>query len=67
MATPAVELTAGERRVVACYDELAATLREHGDELPPYAKRNAIKALASLWQVANGAGARPGNIYDLGA
>jgi hypothetical protein len=39
----------------------------HRDELPPYAERNAIKALAALWQVANGAGRRPGDIYDLGA
>jgi hypothetical protein len=61
------ELAAGERRVIACYDELAATLREHGEDLPPYARRNAIKALAALWQVANGAGARPGQVYDLGA
>ena len=67
MATESVGLTAGEQRVIACYEELAATLREHGSELPPYAKRNAIKAVAALWQVANGAGAQPGQIYDLGA
>jgi hypothetical protein len=60
-------LSAGEQRLLACYDELAATLREHRDELPPYAERNAIKALAALWQVANGAGRRPGEVYDLGA
>jgi hypothetical protein len=61
------ELAAGERRVIACYDELAATLREHGEDLPPYARRNAIKALAALWQVANGAGLQPGHIYETGA
>jgi hypothetical protein len=67
MAVEAVELSSGERRVLACYEELAATLREHGDDLPPYAQRNAIKALAALWQVANGAGLQPGQLYDLGA
>jgi hypothetical protein len=67
MATTPVDLTPGEQRVVACYEDLAAALREHSEDLPPYAQRNAIKALAALWQVANGAGVRPGHIYDLGA
>jgi hypothetical protein len=62
-----VELTAGEQELVACYETLKAILLEHGEELPPYAERNAVKALAALWQVANGAGARPGQVYDLGA
>ena len=57
----------GEDRLVACYEELAAILREHGDELPPFAQRNAIKALAALWQVANGLDRDPGQVYDLGA
>jgi len=42
-------------------------LAEHGDELPPFVERNAIKALASLWQVANGLDTQPGQTYDLGA
>lgn len=67
MSTEENQLTVGERRLVDCYRELVATLRENGDELPPYAERNAIKAAAVLWQVANGAGARPGHIYDTGA
>ena len=42
-------------------------ITEHRDELPPYAERNAVKALAALWQVANGAGLQPGPIYETGA
>jgi hypothetical protein len=61
------EPTEGEQRLLDCYEQLAATLAEHRDELPPFAERNAIKALAALWQVANGLGHRPGHIYDLGA
>jgi hypothetical protein len=60
------DLTAAERELLACYDRLVATLREHGDELPPFAQRNAIKATAALWQVANGLGRRPGQLYDIG-
>jgi hypothetical protein len=67
MADEAVDLTSGERRLVACYEELAAALREDGGTMPPYAQRNAIKALAALWQVANGAGLAPGHLYDVGA
>lgn len=66
-AEPQPELTQGEERLVDCYEELVATLRENGEELPPYARRNAIKAAAVLWQVANGAGRQPGQIYDAGA
>ncbi|MGH2948807.1 MAG: hypothetical protein ACRDPC_21555 [Solirubrobacteraceae bacterium] len=57
----------GERELLELYDRLAAVLREHGEELPPFAERNAIKALAALWQVANGLGHDPGQLYDVGA
>ena len=57
----------GEQELLACYERLRAVLREHGDDLPPFAQRNAIKALAALWQVANGLGLQPGQIYDVGA
>lgn len=67
MSAETTDLTAGERRLIDCYEELVRTLRENGEELPPYAQRNAIKAAAVLWQVANGAGAGPGHIYDAGA
>ncbi|MGQ0669378.1 MAG: hypothetical protein ACT4PO_06860 [Actinomycetota bacterium] len=62
-----IELTEAEAAVMECYRSLAATLREHGDELPPFAKRNATKALAALWQVANGLDMDPGQVYELGA
>jgi hypothetical protein len=61
------ELTQGEQELLEPYERLLGVLRQHGDELPPYAQRNAIKALAALWQVANGAGAQPGQVYDVGA
>lgn len=62
-----VELSAPETALVQAYERLAATLRDHGDELPPFATRNATKALAALWQVANGLDMDPGQIYELGA
>ena len=57
----------GERSLVECYDDLRGILKERGEELPPFARRNAIKALAALWQVANGLDAEPGPIDELGA
>jgi hypothetical protein len=62
-----VELTAGEQALVDVYERLLATLRAHGDDLPPFAERNAVKATAALWQVVNGLGLQPGQIYDVGA
>ena len=61
------DLSDGEWRLVGCYETLMAILHELGEDLPPYAERNAIKAAAALWQVANGAGMQPGHIYDAGA
>ena len=60
------ELTQGEQRLIDCYDSLAAVLRDHRGELPPFAESNATKALAALWQVANGYDRDPGQVYDLG-
>ncbi|HXF57616.1 MAG TPA: hypothetical protein VNO34_08625 [Actinomycetota bacterium] len=62
-----VELTEGEAALVACYETLLSTLQDHGEELPPFARRNALKALAALWQVMNGLDMDPGHLYDLGA
>jgi hypothetical protein len=62
-----VELAPAEADLVACYGQLAATLRERGDELPPFARANATKALAALWQVANDLDVEPGQLYDVGA
>jgi hypothetical protein len=62
-----VELTQGESEVVEVYRKLEAALRDRGDELPPFARRNATKALAALWQVMNGLDMDPAQPYDLGA
>ena len=62
-----MEFSEGEQALLETYDRLHAILAEHGDELPPFAQRNAIKALAALWQVANGLGRDPGQLYDVGA
>jgi len=64
---PAFEISDGERELLDIYERLHAVLAEHGDELPPFAQRNGTKALAALWQVANGLGTQPGQVYDVGA
>ena len=61
------EMNEGERAVIEVYRSLSNVLEEHRDDLPPFAERNAIKALAALWQVANGLDQDPGQIYHLGA
>lgn len=61
------ELTAPQRELVTCYRTLESALREHGDAMAPFEKRNALKALAALWQVMNGLDMDPGQVYDLGA
>jgi hypothetical protein len=61
------EIGEGEQQLLETYERLRAILAEHGDDLPPFARRNAVKALAALWQVANGLGRQPGQVYDLGA
>jgi hypothetical protein len=61
------DITQGERELLELYERLHGVLVQHGEELPPFARRNAIKALAALWQVANGLGAQPGQVYDVGA
>lgn len=64
---PPFEVSVGEQQVIECFESLRATLAERGDELPPFVERNAVKALAALWQVANGEATRPGQLYDVGA
>ncbi len=61
------ELTDAQAELVACYNELVRILAERRAELAPYEERNALKALAALWQIANGLDMDPGQIYDLGA
>jgi hypothetical protein len=63
----ATELNEAERAVVDSYRALERVLRDQGDQLPPFAHRNAAKALAALWQVMNGLDQDPGQLYDLGA
>lgn len=62
-----VELNEAEGRLVECYRSLAHVLMGHRDDLAPFEERNALKALAALWQVMNGLDMDPGQIYDLGA
>lgn len=62
-----VELTEAEGKLVDCYRQLAGVIQMHGDDLAPFARRNAQKALAALWQVMNGLDMDPGQVYDLGA
>ena len=62
-----VELNEAEVRLVECYHSLASVLSEQRDELAPYQERNALKALAALWQIMNNLDMEPGQLYSLGA
>lgn len=61
-----IELNPSERTLVECYQSLVRTLKESQD-LAPFERRNALKAVAALWQVVNGLDLDPGNIYEIGA
>ena len=61
-----VELSDSERSVVECYQSLVRVLKD-GNDLAPFERRNALKAVAALWQVVNGLDLDPGNIYEIGA
>jgi hypothetical protein len=61
-----VELSTSERTLVECYESLVRVLKESQD-LAPFERRNALKAVAALWQVVNGLDLDPGNIYEIGA
>ena len=61
------ELSEAEGKLVDVYRELHRVLEMYGDELPPFARRNGLKALAALWQVMNGLDMEPGQIYETGA
>jgi hypothetical protein len=60
------ELTHHEQELIEVYDRLAQIVKDHGDELAPFQRANATKALAALWQIANGLDRDPGNVYELG-
>jgi len=61
-----VELSEAEGMLVDVYRQLARILEMYDDELVPFEKSNARKALAALWQVMNGLDMDPGPIYHLG-
>jgi len=61
-----VELSDSERSLVECYQGLVRVLKDSKD-LAPFERRNALKAVAALWQVVNGLDLDPGNIYEIGA
>ncbi|MGH2710889.1 MAG: hypothetical protein ACRDH9_06780 [Actinomycetota bacterium] len=61
------ELNEAEKALMDCYRSLAGVLEMQRHKLPPFAERNAIKALGALWQVANGLDQDPGQVYELGA
>jgi hypothetical protein len=61
------ELNEAEANLVACYRSIEKVLGEQRDQLAPFAERNAVKALAALWQVMNGLDQEPGQLYELGA
>jgi hypothetical protein len=61
------ELNEAERTLIDCYRSLEDVLANHRDDLAPFEERNATKALAALWQIANGLDQDPGQIYHLGA
>jgi hypothetical protein len=61
-----VQLNDAEAALLKCYEDLKRILDEHGGDLAPFEERNALKALAALWQVANGLDRTPGQLYKLG-
>jgi hypothetical protein len=61
------DLNQAEAALVECYRTLERVLGEQRDQLAPFAERNAVKALAALWQVMNGLDQDPGQVYELGA
>ncbi|TMD14313.1 MAG: hypothetical protein E6J00_05700 [Chloroflexi bacterium] len=60
-----VELTESERVLMECYQNLVKVLQR--DDLAPFERRNALKAVAALWQIANGLDLDPGQLYHIGA
>jgi len=60
-----VELSEAERTLVESYLGLVRVLKD-GKDLAPFERRNAMKAVAALWQVVNGLDLDPGNLYEIG-
>ena len=64
---PPKGLNEAELALVEAYNTLVKTVDESGDDLEPFERRNALKAVAALWQVMNGLDLDPGHLYDIGA
>lgn len=60
-----VELSESERTLVESYQSLVSLLKD-GKDLAPFERRNAMKAVATLWQIVNGLDLDPGNLYEIG-
>ena len=60
-----VELSESARTLVETYRGLVRVLKD-GKDLAPFERRNAMKAVAALWQVVNGLDLDPGNLYEIG-
>lgn len=67
LIVPPEGLNEAELALVDAYNALVKTLDESGDDLEPFERRNALKAVAALWQVMNGLDLDPGHLYDIGA
>lgn len=61
------ELNPAQVELMNCYDALARLLGDKDADLAPFERRNALKAFAALWQVANGLDMDRGQVYHLGA
>jgi hypothetical protein len=64
---PPKGLNDAELALVEAYNTLVKTLDESSDDLEPFERHNALKAVAALWQVVNGLDLDPGQLYDIGA
>ena len=62
----AEDLNSAEQQLVDCYHTLLRVLSDQRDELAPFEERNALKALAALWQVVNGLDLDPDQLYHVG-
>ena len=61
-----VDLSESERSLVECYQGLVRVVKD-GKDLAPFERRNALKAVAALWQVVNGLDLDPGHLYEIGS
>ena len=61
------ELNRPQAELAEVYNRLLEILVAHEGELAPFERRNALKALAALWQVMNGLDMDPDQLYEVGA